>query len=76
MPTPYNLTPLEILLEEETPAKLAELIDEMLLILVCYSDTQVAKSRFIGEGVLQLADRYHTLRLLRDSFSETSQPAA
>lgn len=68
MPTPYNLTPLEILLEEETPAKLAELIDEMLLILVCYSDTQ--------EGVLRLADRYHTLRLLRDSFSETSQPAA
>lgn len=35
----------------------------MLLILVCYSDTQ--------EGVLKLADHYHRLRLIRDCFQQT-----
>ena len=63
MTTPYNLTPLLALLEEENPQKLAEFLDEMLLMLVCYSDTQ--------KGILNLADHYHRLRLIRDSFQQT-----
>ena len=64
MTTPYNLTPLLALFEEENPQKLAEFLDEMLLMLVCYSDTQ--------KDVLNLADHYHRLRLIRDSFQQTS----
>lgn len=63
MTTPYNLTPLLGLLEEENPQKLAKFLDEMMMLLVCYSDTQ--------EGVLKLADHYHRLRLIRDSFQKT-----
>ena len=51
------------LFEEENPQKLAEFLDEMLLMLVCYSDTQ--------KGILNLADHYYRLRLIRDSFQQT-----
>ena len=63
MTTPYNITPLLSLLEEENPQKLAEFLDEMLLMLVCYSDTQ--------KGIINLSDNYHRLRLIRDSFQQT-----
>ena len=59
----YDLEPIAILLKEENPQKLAEFLDEIMMILVCYSDTQ--------EGVFRLSDYYHRLRLLRDSFQQT-----
>ena len=59
----YDLESIKALFEEENPQKLAEFLDEMLLMLVCYSDTQ--------KGILNLADHYHRLRLLRDSFQQT-----
>ena len=63
MTTPHNLTPLLALFEEDSPQRLAAFIDEIMMILVCYSDTQ--------EGILRLSDYYHRLRLLRDSFQQT-----
>ena len=59
----YDLEPIAVLLKEENPQKLAEFLDEIMMILVCYSDTQ--------EGILRLSDYYHRLRLLRDSFQQT-----
>ena len=62
---PYDLTPIIELLEDTDPFLWTALLDELLNIMVQYSQSQ--------GSVADLDTKYHSLRQLRDGFHQVGQ---
>lgn len=61
----YNPQPILDLLGEEDPLEIANCLDEMLNIMVQYHEHECSKDN--------LANRYHMLQLLRNTFRQTTK---
>ena len=64
-PAPYDLTPIIELLSDADPFQWTLLLDEMLNIMVQYSQSQ--------GSMTELDSKYHQVRSLRDGFHRIGQ---